>query len=716
MEPNIIEKHETQKNFKENSSNTSLINDSNFANSSSKHDFYISPVSINSGSKTNSIQNIEIGHSGGKVFIVEKNIKTKLVDKIIGKNYKDIYDREVEILTKLKQSPIHNYISEIYENYEDEKGFHIIMEFYDGNLKDLMNKYYKNGFDLNIVQKIMKIINKVVKYLIDELNILYKDIKPENILYKFLDKKKEIIEIKLCDFGLAIPSESNLITNKIEETEIYWSKHKKIPYNKDIYVYDAYINELKVLGNVMYELAFNDKNFEDIKNKVNYIEDEEFKNIINITCLLSDDLKPNFSTYLDLNFFKKKYSSNNEYHSITLKQNFIFKMEEAIELAKTITNYSKKEDLQKSSYQKISVFSEKLEKNSQHYSSFVKDSIFYVVYFENHKIKILKEIQSKYSYEKEIIKEIEIKENLNVKEIKFNSYFNCIFIFSEEIKYIDINDDFSINDLYKETKVKFASILNKNNQNKYLLFILNDNLELHSFKLFKENNIFKLIKDEYTIIIDKNDKDINLIFNTFYSNNIIYFYYYSNYKYYIYSFDENKNISKKENKSEDKIKNLLITNINNEIYLIFLTKKENKYLIKMQKYIDNKSINITHNLNSEIQKIKLINNENLLVLCFSTFQILNLKENYWLLHCPYSSATNKINECISVYHPHYKDSLLVLINENTKDKKFLLYYKTKFSVKNIKYISLFKLVINKFFILTSFLYCFFDTILFSSKT
>ena len=139
------------------------------------------------------------------------------------------------------------------------------------------------------------------------------------------------------------------------------------------------------------------------------------------------------------------------------------------------------------------------------------------------------------------------------------------------------------------------------------------------------------------------------------------------------------NSKKKENKSENKIKNLLLTNIENNIFLIFLTEKDNKYLISMQKYADNKQKYITHNLNSDIKKIELINNETLLVVCFSTFQLLNLKENYWILHSPYASATNQIDECISVYHPYYKESLLVLVNENTEKNSFLLYYKTNFS-------------------------------------
>ena len=555
--------------------------------------------------------------------------------------------------------------------------FILLWNLYDGNLKELMDNKFKKGFEINIVQKIMKIINNVVKYLYEELNIFHNDIKPENILYKYLDNKKEIIEIKLCDFGLVCENQKNLITNKIEGTPVYWDSHKKESLCKNIYFYDTEMNELENLGKVMYELAYNNKNFEEIQNKLKYIQDEDFKNIIEYICLQKDYLKPYFSNYFNLNFFKKVYPFNNNYDSIKLSNSFIFQLEEAIELAKKITNYSKKDYFQKSKcIQIFNIFSVKLDKNSEQYASFVKDNIFYVAYFENNKIIIIKENQSKYSDENEIIKEIDINKNLNVFEIKYNSFFNYIFIFSNEIKYIDINDNFRIYDLIN-SKIIFASILNKK-QNDYLLFILNDNFKLESFKLFKEKNILKLDK-KFEIIIENNDTKKKLFFNIVYLNNNIIFYFYTNDKYYIYTIDENNQYKKEEIKSEINIKNLLITNIENEIFLIFLYEKENKFLLNMQNYGDNKQKYITHNLNSEIKKIKLINNETLLVLCLSTFQILNLKENYWILHSPYPPATNQINECISAYHPYYKESLLVLVNENTEKKFFLLYYKTNFS-------------------------------------
>ena len=343
-----------------------------------------------------------VGKGGfGKVYKYKGVLGVELADKIIEKENKKSYETEVEYLKLLKKSPIHNYIIEIYHNYEDEEGnFHIIMEPYEGNLKDLMDEKFQNGFYLNVVQKIMKIINIVVKYLNDELNILHNDIKPENILYKYLDREKDIIEIKLCDFGLVCLNQKNLITNKIEGTPIYWDSHKNEPLYKNIFFYDTEMNELENLGKVMYELAYNNKNFKEIKNKLNYIQDEDFKNIIEYTCLQKDYLKPYFSNYFNLNFFKKVYPFNNNYDSIKLSNSFIFQLDEAIKLAKKITNYSKKDYFQKSKcIQIVNIFSVKLDKNSKQYTSFVKDNIFYVAYFENNKIIIIKENQSKYSDE-----------------------------------------------------------------------------------------------------------------------------------------------------------------------------------------------------------------------------------------------------------------------------------------------------------------------------
>ena len=67
----------------------------------------------------------------------------------------------------------------------------------------------------------MKKVNSVVIYLNEELNIVHNDIKLKNILYKYLDKKKEIIDIKLCDLVLICINKKNIITKKIEGIPIY---------------------------------------------------------------------------------------------------------------------------------------------------------------------------------------------------------------------------------------------------------------------------------------------------------------------------------------------------------------------------------------------------------------------------------------------------------------------------------------------------------------
>ena len=67
----------------------------------------------------------------------------------------------------------------------------------------------------------MKKVNSVVIYLNEILNIVHNDIKLKNILYKYLDKKKEIIDIKLCDLVLICINKKNIITKKIEGIPIY---------------------------------------------------------------------------------------------------------------------------------------------------------------------------------------------------------------------------------------------------------------------------------------------------------------------------------------------------------------------------------------------------------------------------------------------------------------------------------------------------------------
>ena len=79
----------------------------------------------------------------------------------------------------------------VFDNY-----FYIVMELYDTNLKNYVNK--KNGLTLNEIGQILYQLNFVF-LLMYENKIIHRDLKPENILIKYINDDKNNIEIKLSD-------------------------------------------------------------------------------------------------------------------------------------------------------------------------------------------------------------------------------------------------------------------------------------------------------------------------------------------------------------------------------------------------------------------------------------------------------------------------------------------------------------------------------------
>ena len=119
-------------------------------------------------------------------------VKTLSKEKI-GKEIHCI-KRELDILSTID----HPNIVRFYHCYEDEKFFHIVMEYCSGG--ELLDKLLQKGYidEAECVAIFAKLIG-AVKYL-HEHGIVHRDLKPENLL--FSDKTQEA-EIKLIDFGLS---------------------------------------------------------------------------------------------------------------------------------------------------------------------------------------------------------------------------------------------------------------------------------------------------------------------------------------------------------------------------------------------------------------------------------------------------------------------------------------------------------------------------------
>ena len=137
----------------------------------------------------------------GEVWkVTHENSKKVYCIKILNK--RDIFEqklinqinKEISIMYNVN----HPYSVKLVNHFEDNEKLYLIMELAtNGNLYNLIqnNKNDKNKkFDL--IKKLIIQTIEIIKYL-HSLNIIYRDIKPENLL---LDKD---YNIKLCDYGWA---------------------------------------------------------------------------------------------------------------------------------------------------------------------------------------------------------------------------------------------------------------------------------------------------------------------------------------------------------------------------------------------------------------------------------------------------------------------------------------------------------------------------------
>ena len=140
-----------------------------------------------------------LGHYGQvRIATLISNPQKKFAVKTIAKDRttKDFHllNSEIEIFRELD----HPNIVKFYETYQDDRSFHIVMEYCSGGelLERMTNQ---GGFDEQECSVIMEKAFSAVKYL-HERGIVHRDIKPENFLFASQDPDAEI---KLIDFGLS---------------------------------------------------------------------------------------------------------------------------------------------------------------------------------------------------------------------------------------------------------------------------------------------------------------------------------------------------------------------------------------------------------------------------------------------------------------------------------------------------------------------------------
>ena len=208
----------------------------------------------------------KLGEGGfGKVYQVYSQkykryfaIKQILID---GKTKEEINEikKKANILSNINTK----YTVKYYDSFQDKNYFNILMEYYEKDLRQLLNEYKAKNklIDQNIVYNIILGICLGIKEIHDN-NIIHRDLKPENI---FLNEDNEI---KIGDFGISKQLEINdryayttIGSNYYMAPEII--KGEKYNNKIDIWSFGCIIYELLTLN-----ICFEDKSLLGLINKI----------------------------------------------------------------------------------------------------------------------------------------------------------------------------------------------------------------------------------------------------------------------------------------------------------------------------------------------------------------------------------------------------------------------------------------------------------------
>ena len=243
------------------------------------------------------------------------------------KKFKEEYEKEIEVMKTMKNK----YIIELKDYFLDKKnkGYCIVMELCDGNLRQILNKYKSKGLPINIINKIFIQLNEALNVMINN-KYYHRDLKPENILIKYTDKNKTNFDIKLTDFGLS----SNEINSIVKSHSNVGSEKYKAP-EVDDFEYNNKI-DLWSLGIILYELytnkyIFDSSNPKERKiNREKGIVKETDNEMINklIRKLIQVDISKRISweEYFNDDFFKiKEEKEKNKKSESELNSNLLVK-------------------------------------------------------------------------------------------------------------------------------------------------------------------------------------------------------------------------------------------------------------------------------------------------------------------------------------------------------------------------------------------------------
>ena len=258
--------------------------------------------------------------SNNEIVAVKKIFKDKLKEKmkydlikeeITDEDFKPEIIKFNKEIKNMKICESQNSVK-IYDYFDTEKEFIIIMEYCDGNLfKELCKK--KSGFSASEIKEILIQLNIPFK-IISTYGIAHRDIKLDNILIKYTNEEKTKYRVLLSDFG---------ISNQLYSITKQYTTHvgTRVTMAPEILKGEDYNNkcDLWSLGVIIYQLYF--KNFpyngsveaailHDIKKKGQSVldsipeKDMILKDLLSKILVEDPNKRLSWEEYFDHSFFK----------------------------------------------------------------------------------------------------------------------------------------------------------------------------------------------------------------------------------------------------------------------------------------------------------------------------------------------------------------------------------------------------------------------------
>ena len=402
----------------------------------------------------------------------------------------------------------HPYSVKLYNHFEDNEKLYLIMELAsNGNLYNfIQNNKNQKIKTKEMLKKIIIQVIEIIKYL-HSLDIIYRDIKPENIL---LDKD---YNVKLCDYGWASYLSKGQFCSAYCGTPEYVSPEviKKYPYNEkvDIWGIGVLIFEL-VFGYPPFTSNFNEDRFNNIKEgKINWPKD---LNDMELKDLIEKILKVNPKDRISLDEIEKHQWLFDTYK----------KMKEE---KKTNDTFENKEKSQTEIY-KSNIMHNGISKLFN--SSKILPKLNSYVALENDGTFDAKELLNIYKMENNQLrlKILKVEEDNKILQKKCCDYNDVCYLNQKLNKKIDENNQQILSltskceqkdDIIKDNEKKIKELLLQNNEYKKLEYIKNDykimEKELKNLKtLLEQKNINYINIDNNKAL---NEEELKKILNNF---------------------------------------------------------------------------------------------------------------------------------------------------------------------------------------------------------